>query len=261
MTSKKKLEFYNKGIDTLNKIKNPSDFSDIQKIQIKSTVNDSPIINKDIIKKFISTISYPISYLDFETYTEPLPSFNNQKPNERIPFQFSLHIQDNESTIIDSESDSIEFLADHLKDPRRDIAAALLKEIPKKGTIITYHQSFEKGVIEELAKFCTDIATDLRALNERIVDLKDPFVDGGYYHPDFEGSFSIKKVLPALCKEDENLNYDNLNIKNGGMASTTFRNLKNMDDNETKILREDLKKYCWLDTYAMYAIYKKLLSI
>ena len=52
-----------------------------------------------------------------------------------------------------------------------------------------------------------------------------------------------------------------LNIKNGGMASTTFRNLKNMDDNETKILREDLKKYCWLDTYAMYAIYKKLLSI
>ena len=261
MTSKKKLEFYNKGIDTLNKIKNPSDFSDIQKIQIESTVNDIPIVNKDIIKKFISTISYPISYLDFETYTEPLPSFNNQKPNERIPFQFSLHIQDNESTIIDSESDSIEFLADHLKDPRRDIAAALLKEIPKKGTIITYHQSFEKGVIEELAKFCTDIATDLRALNERIVDLKDPFVDGGYYHPDFEGSFSIKKVLPALCKEDENLNYDNLNIKNGGMASTTFRNLKNMDDNETKILREDLKKYCWLDTYAMYAIYKKLLSI
>ena len=75
-----------------------------------------------------------------------------------------------------------------------------LKEIPKKGTIITYHQSFEKGVIEELAKFCTDIATDLRALNERIVDLKDPFVDGGYYHPDFEGSFSITIPGDRLLK-------------------------------------------------------------
>tara|TARA_B100000941_G_scaffold289695_1_gene269657 strand:- start:1626 stop:3119 length:1494 start_codon:yes stop_codon:yes gene_type:complete len=263
MRSKKKLSLYDQGIDTFSKIRNFSDFSDIQKIQIKSTVNNREIVNKKIIEKFISTISYPISYLDFETYTEPLPSYNNQRPNERMPFQFSLHIQEDENTIIDAETESIAFLANHLKDPRRDIADALLKDIPEKGTIITYHKSFEKGVIEELANFCSDsdISSQLRALNNRIVDLKDPFAEGGYYHPDFAGSFSIKKVLPAICKGDKNLNYDNLNIKNGGMASTAFRELKHMNKNEIQILREDLKKYCWLDTYAMYAIYKKLIAI
>ena len=30
---------------------------------------------------------------------------------------------------------------------------------------------------------------------------------------------------------------------------------------EVKKVREDLLKYCWLDTYAMYAIYKELLEI
>ena len=162
---------------------------------------------------------------------------------------------------IEPQTDNIEFLANHLADPRRDIAEALLNNIPSKGTIITYHKSFEKSVIKGLAKFCPDISTDLLALNERIVDLKDPFAQGGYYHPDFAGSFSIKKVLPALCKGDKNLNYDNLNIKNGGMASSAFRELKDMNEDEIQILREDLKKYCWLDTYAMYAIYTKLLSI
>ena len=77
----------------------------------------------------------------------------------------------------------------------------------------------------------------------------------------FEGSFSIKRVLPALCKNDDDLNYKNLNISNGGMASSAFRELGDKSVEEAKQVREDLLKYCWLDTYAMYAIYNKLLSI
>ena len=84
---------------------------------------------------------------------------------------------------------------------------------------------------------------------------------GGYYHPEFEGSFSIKKVLPALCKNNDELDYKNLNISNGGMASSAFRELGNKTAEEIQQIREDLLKYCWLDTYAMYAIYNKLLLI
>ena len=261
MWDSKKLALFEQGIDVFSKIKNISDYSDIQQIQIKSTINNKEIINKNIINDFISTISYPISYLDFETYSEPIPSHKNQKPNETMPFQFSLHIQEDENTTIGPQTGNIEFLANHMADPRRDIAEALLNNIPSKGTIITYHKSFEKRVIKELAKFCPDISKELLKLNERIVDLKDPFADGGYYHPDFVGSFSIKKVLPALCGDDQNLNYDDLNIKNGAMASSVFRDLKNMNEDEILKLRADLKKYCWLDTYAMYVIYKKLLSM
>jgi len=38
-------------------------------------------------------LKYPIYYLDFETINPVLPKFDGMKPYQRIPFQFSLHIQ------------------------------------------------------------------------------------------------------------------------------------------------------------------------
>ncbi len=260
MQSKKKFKLYNQGIDTFEKIENISDYSNIQQIQIKSTLSNTPFMDKKIIESFISQVAYPISYFDFETYSEPLPNLVDQTPNEKIPFQYSLHVQKNPSDSLD-EAEHYEYLASHDEDPRRAIAESILKNIPEKGSIITYHQIFEKGVIKDLSEFCPDLSDKLLDLNNRILDLKDPFAKGGYYHPDFGGSFSIKKVLPALYKNDPDLNYKNLKISDGGMASTAFRELKHNDDNKIDEIRESLLKYCWLDTYAMIAIYKKLLLI
>ena len=162
---------------------------------------------------------------------------------------------------VDSDDAHYEFLADHTKDPRREIVESMLKDLPKSGSIITYYQTFEKGVIKNLAKFCPDRSEELLKLNDRILDLMHPFSKGGYYHPDFEGKVSIKKVLPALCKEDKKLDYNNLNISNGGMASSAFRGLKEKNPEEVAEIRKELLAYCFLDTYAMYAIYNELLLI
>tara|TARA_B100000212_G_C27347501_1_gene522034 strand:+ start:63 stop:1556 length:1494 start_codon:yes stop_codon:yes gene_type:complete len=260
MRSKKKFKLYDQGIDTFEKIENISDFSNIQQIQIKSTLSNTPFIDKKFIEGFISQVTYPISYFDFETYSEPFPNYIDQTPNEKIPFQYSLHVQKNPNDSLD-DVDHYEYLASHDEDPRRVIAESMLKNIPEEGSIITYHQIFEKGVIKDLSIFCPDLSDKLLDLNNRILDLKDPFAKGGYYHPDFGGSFSIKKVLPALYKNNTELNYKNLKISNGGMASSAFRELKYNDDNQIKEIRDSLLKYCWLDTYAMIAIYKKLLLI
>jgi len=260
LPTKKKFKLYDQGIDIFEKIENISSYSRIQQIQIKSTLSNTEIVDKKIIEGFISQVSYPISYFDFETYSEPIPNHINQKPNEKMPFQYSLHVQKDHNDPLD-EKDHYEFLASHEVDPRRAIAESMLKNIPKEGSIITYHKTFEKGRIKDLANFCPDLSDKLLDLNNRILDLKDPFVDGGYYHPDFGGSFSIKKVLPALCKDDKKLDYKSLKISNGGMASNAFRELKNKNHNEIQEIQDDLRKYCWLDTYAMYAIYKKLLAI
>ena len=261
MRSKKKLALYDQGIDTFEKIKDISDFSRMQQIQINSTIKNLEHIDKGIIKSFISKVSYPISYFDFETYSEPIPIHYDQKPNERIPFQYSLHIQKSPGDSVDSDGGHFEFLANHLDDPRREIAESIIRSIPDEGSIITYHQTFEKSVIKDLAEFCPDLSNQLLDLNKRILDLKDRFSEGGYYHPDFGGSFSIKKVLPALFKDNEKLDYKSLSISNGGMASNTFRNLKNISADDVELIRKDLLEYCWLDTYAMFAIYEKLLLI
>ena len=261
LRSKKKFELLEGGIETFEDIVDIDSYSEIQQIQINSTINNKPVLNKEIIDEFISNLSYPISFFDFETFSEPIPRFKNQKPNERIPFQYSLHIQNKPNEDVNTEENHFEYLGDFKNDPRPDIAKSMIENIPKSGSIITYYKPFEKGVIKDLSNFCPDIKEELLGLNERIIDLMIPFAKGGYYHPEFEGSFSIKKVLPALCKNNDELDYKNLNISNGGMASSAFRELGNKSAEETKQVRKDLLKYCWLDTYAMYAIYNELLLI
>ena len=137
----------------------------------------------------------------------------------------------------------------------------MIKSFPKTGTIIAYNQSFEKNCIKSLAEYCPDLAEDLLSLNERFIDLIEPFRSGGYYDKEFRGSFSIKKVLPALCPNDSELDYKQLDISNGGMASSAFKEMRTQSIEQINLTRDKLSKYCRLDTYAMYAIYQKLLQI
>ena len=178
----------------------------------------------------------------------------------QIPFQYSLHIQES----IDSKYKELihyEFIADINEDPRRAIAESLLKNLPKSGTIMAYNQSFEISRIKDLADHCPDIASDLLKLNDRFIDLIIPFRGGGYYHHDFGGGFSIKKVLPAICSSNKELDYKKLEISNGGLASSSYKGLRNKSNEDAQKTLEDLYQYCRLDTYAMYAIYQKIIQI
>ena len=138
----------------------------------------------------------------------------------------------------------------------------MIKNFPKEGSIMAYNESFEKKRIESLAEYCPDLSDELLALNERFIDLIEPFRGGGFYHSNFKGSFSIKNVLPAICPNNQELDYKTLDISNGGMAMSAYKELRNsakITDIETT--RINLFKYCRLDTYAMYAIYKKIIQI
>lgn len=74
-----------------------------------------------------------------------------------------------------------------------------------------------------------------------------------------KGSYSIKYVLPALVPE---LNYDDLAISEGGLASLTFESLyEEKDDNVINEKRQQLLEYCKMDTFAMVKILEKLESI
>ena len=260
MNLKKKLSLYNQGIDSFSKIKDKESLSPIQKIQLKAYKENGPILNNDKISKFIAKIQYPISYFDFETFTDAVPIHNMQRPHMQMPFQYSLHVQNNKDEKLNINDNHFEFIAKHYEDPRRSIAESMIKNFPKTGTIMAYNQSFEKNCIKTLADFCPDLEEELHDLNQRFVDLIEPFRNGGYYDPDFKGSFSIKKVLPAVCRNDKELDYKKLEISNGGMASSAFKEMRNQSKDQIKNTRIKLFQYCRLDTYAMYAIHTKLLE-
>ena len=210
-------------------------------------------IDKKKIKEFLSELREPIYFLDFETFQMAIPKYDNVSPYMQVPFQYSLHYIKN-GTLYHKE-----FLAKEGIDPRKDLAEALVKDIPTNVTVLAYNMSFEKNVIKKLAELYPDLKSSLMKIYSNIYDLMIPFRERSYYSKDMDGSYSIKYVLPALFPNDESLNYKNLDlIHNGSEAMDSFASLENKSEEEKKAIRENLLKYCKLDTYAMVKIYEKL---
>lgn len=99
----------------------------------------------------------------------------------------------------------------------------------------------------------------MEAINDRVVDLIIPFKQKWYDDPRFEGSASIKKVLPVLCPE---LSYKTLGIQEGGSAQRLWMEaiLDETRAGEKEKILADLLEYCGLDTLAMVEIYHKLIT-
>ncbi|MBP3256139.1 MAG: DUF2779 domain-containing protein [Clostridia bacterium] len=235
------------------------DLPEKYKEQVDFEVNNkSPKIDKKSIKEFLDELSYPIYFLDFETFQDAIPQFDNENPYKQIPFQYSLHYIEKEG----GELKHKEFLGEAGKDPRRDIAERLVKDIPKDVCVTAYNMGFEKGVIRELAEMYPDLSEHLLNIRENIKDLMVPFFRRYYYEKKLAGSYSIKDVLPTLFPDDPELDYHNLPVvHNGGEASETYLSLVGKTKEEQEKLRQGLLVYCKLDTLAMVKIWEKLKEI
>ncbi len=83
-----------------------------------------------------------------------------------------------------------------------------------------------------------------------------PFQKRYYYTPEMKGSYSIKYVLPALVPE---MNYNELEIQEGGSASIAFESLYYESDLfKTEQTRKNLLEYCKMDTVAMVEVLNKI---
>jgi serine/threonine protein kinase len=245
----KVFNLFNDGIKKIEDIKDISAFSENQQIQIKA----EDVVKKEAIKEFLDTLTYPIYHLDFETYQEAIPTFKYQKPFEKMPFQYSLHIEYEDGTLKHKE-----FLAVEGKDPREELAKRLVEDIPKDVTVLAYHKSFENGVIERLAELFEKESVHLLNIAKSLKDLEEPFSKKLYYTSALNGSSSIKKVLPALVPEMRDA-YDKLEmIHNGGDAMDIYPKLVEMDEDEKVKTREALLEYCKLDTFAMVKVLEVL---
>lgn len=256
MRNSKKFELYNKGIFEYKDLLN-EDIDDKFKQQMEFELyNKDPYINKEKIKEFLSTLTYPLYFLDFETFQMPIPKYDGIKPYMQIPFQYSLHY------IEDEELKHKEFLSIPDVDPRRELAISLVKDIPKDVCVLAYNMSFEKTVIKNLANLFPDLKDHLMNIHDNMKDLMIPFKNRDYYTKEMHGSFSIKYVLPALFPNDPKLDYHNLDlIHNGSEAMNEFANMGSLDKEKQAYLKERLLRYCELDTYAMVKIWERLKEI
>ncbi len=255
MSFAQKMKHYRAGRVTMKDMRGQV-LSPVQQIQIDCTLGDKEHIDREGIRSFLDGLSYPLCFLDFETMQDAIPQFDGTRPYQQIPFQYSLHIKPS----ADAPYEHREYLApSNGCDPRRTLAEQLCRDIPCGVCTLAYNMKFEKGRIREMADMYPDLAAHLMDIHDGIRDLLVPFQSGFYYVPAMKGSFSIKRVLPALFPNDRSLDYHNLTgVHNGGEAMTIFPKIKNMSPTDAAAAREALLRYCELDTWAMVKVWEKL---
>jgi len=219
-----------------------------REIQIKTTKENYIHIEKEEIKKYIDSLVYPIYYFDFETYASAIPIFDNSRPWQKIPFQYSLHIEYENGTI-----DHKEFLATDNNDPRLALIESIKKDLGKTGSIVVFNQTFEKTILKELGIDHPKSEKDIEELLPRIVDLASPFEQFHYYNPEQQGRYSIKVILPLFS----DLTYKKMEVGNGEEAFCTYEKIMKNPENKDQLIKS-LKEYCKLDTLAEVEITKKL---
>jgi hypothetical protein len=218
--------------------------------QVLTHKTQKPLINLASLKAELDSLTFPLYFLDYETYPTAIPAYNGYHPYQQIVFQYSLHV------LHDKDSEPIHFEELVLDgEPSERIAESLQKNIRDKGTVISWYKKFENCRNRELASLLPDKNDFFLDVVSRTYDLMDIVEDQYYIHPGFQGSASIKKVLPALAP---NLSYKKLGVQGGTDAIEAYRQITNGelkgDAREKK--RLEMLEYCGLDTYAMYALWK-----
>ena len=254
LTARLRRSFEEAGIEDIREI--PEDFDGLSALQrrVRACVLAQAHYVSPELREVLATARFPIHFLDFETCNPALPVIPGTRPFQQTPFQWSDHVLEKNGDLRHRE-----YLHVDRTDPREKLAASLLESLGEEGSIVVY-SDFEERMIRELADALPAMSKRLLALLEsRILDLHK-VIHTHYYHPGFQGSFSIKQVLPVVVPA---LSYDGLEIREGSQAALAFIDMTDPGQpRETRErLREGLLKYCHRDTEAMVRLYQTLREI
>ncbi len=262
---KKRDQLSGMGVETLAEIPDGFPLSAIQERQRRAVKSGEMVVEGDLTRTLEGIFGpghgsgeqvakpSPVAFLDFETVSPFIPRWDGCSPMTQVPVQFSCHL-----VHVDGSLSHTEWIASGPEDPRSECAERLVELLADVPVIVAYNAGFEKRCLQLLARSLGDsgdtgqgTAASLLEIGDRLADLL-PVVRNHVYHPDFNGSFGLKAVLPALVPD---LSYDDLEIAGGQVASVELFNLMfrgdGMAEEERDTLRAQLLAYCKLDTLAL----------
>ena len=251
----KAFEWFHDGITHLRDLPEDISVTAKQAVQLRAVRSGRAQVDRDALREFLDGLEYPLYFLDFETINPAIPVWDQTRPYQQVPFQFSLHIVNKPG----GKPDHHAFLADGTADPRPEILARLQRYLGQSGSIVAYNASFEKNALRSCSEAYPAFTAWWTKTEPRVVDLLQPFRNFDYYHPDQGGSASMKAVLPALTGKG----YEDMEIADGGTASLEFMRITfgKVTAAERKKVRAALEKYCGLDTEGMVRIVEKLAKL
>lgn len=252
--SKKNFQLLSaKGIIDLTKLPKGLELNPRQARVLRGVSTGKTIVEPGLTAA-LQAVRWPCHYLDFETVMSFRPLYPEHGCHRQVLTQFSIHHRDS----IDGEVTHSEYLADATQDCERVLAESLIAALGQHGSIFVYSH-FEHTRIKVLRDSFGDLSAQLQSILDRLVDLL-PIVADHVYQPEFKGSYSIKKVLPALVPE---MSYEGLDCKDGDTAIARFAKMARgeITGSEIETTRCQLLEYCKLDTLAMVRLHEVLHSL
>lgn len=266
-----------------------------QLLQYQHTLSNTEFQHPQL-KEELSTLKYPLHFIDFETYMSALPHHTGMRPYEKVTFQWSIHT-------VNRPGDAPvhrEYLNDMPAFPNFIFARTLMETIGDQGTPLMW-STFENTTLvqvldqmevfehhdDELRDWLMRI-TKSNGRPGRFVDMNDLCLKY-YFHPDMKGKTSIKKVLPAIWNNNPWLHkdpwfadyhpgtsgslnpYDRLAdlvtdletdevVNDGTGAMMAYHDMMYGPSSTNPVkrqgIRQSLLNYCKLDTMAMVIIWK-----
>ena len=213
------------------------------------------MIVEEGLSEALEPLNRRVGFLDFETIMRAIPVWPGMRPWDMEPAQFSYHEIGTDNNY--DGAAHFEFLAEGPEDPRTLLAQQMIAATNSADVVVSY-SPFEKVRIKQLQETVPELRDELKALESKLFDMH-PLLKDYVYHPRFEGSFSLKFVLPALVPE---LTYKNLVIMDGMVASVEIARLLfvvgRIRSDERDSLRQHLLAYCKTDTLAMVKLLQRL---
>ncbi|WKZ25884.1 MAG: DUF2779 domain-containing protein [bacterium] len=177
---KKKRELVDMKILDITKIPESIELNEKQKRVVTVISNNKPYLNSQRLKEFLDSFTYPIYFLDYETYSLAIPIYNNYKPYQHMVFQYSLHIVNNDGTVTHKE-----YLETETGDPSKNLIKKLKKDIGPVGSVVSWNKQFECSRNNDMALLYPEYKEFLEGINNRMIDLADFINKEIYIHPDF----------------------------------------------------------------------------
>ncbi len=218
--------------------------------QVQIHKSKEPRIDLDAIKIELDALTFPLYFLDYETYPTAVPVFNGYHPYQHIVFQYSLHVLKDKGAPLEHHE-----LLILEGDPAEQIVAGLRSVIGDTGSVISWYKSFENARNRELARLVPLQFEFLQSVIDRTYDLMDIVEQQYYVHHGFKGSSSIKKVQPVLAPD---FSYKKLGVQSGTDAIEAYRQITHGElvGEALEEKKRQMLEYCGYDTEVMYVLWK-----